>query len=145
MNVFQYGAINERIINGVMSNPENGTDYKPFTTFASDLSIAEWCGGVKAIKDTYKNVVKSWISNYKYFTEFVMVLNHKCWQMFSYSNNAPAILKGLNIPYETYAQLYSDLYYQARDAFYEYWGAESDKVTAEESATATEYFFMITD
>lgn len=56
------------------------TDYTPKTTFFNDLSVAE-CFGVKAIKDTYKRVVKEWGKNIVYMTEFTMCLNHKIWQL----------------------------------------------------------------
>ena len=71
------------------------------TTFHMDFVIAEHCGGVKAIKDTYKRAFNGWKGSYKYFTELVMVLNHRCW-MWNEKNN-------------TLMELYRDLYYKARD------------------------------
>ena len=73
-------------------------EYEPKTTFFSDLSIAE-CYGNKAIKDTYKKVIKEWGENIVYMTEFVLCLNHKIWQLF-------------NIDRPT-AELYNDLWHNA--------------------------------
>ena len=60
-------------------NIEEQTGYKPMTTFWDDFSIAD-AFGVEAVKDTYKQSFKDIKSNYKYLTEFVMVLNWKIWQ-----------------------------------------------------------------
>ena len=76
------------------------TDYKPKTTFFSDLSIAEYFG-INAIKDTYNKVLKEWKNNIEYFTEFTMCLNHKSWQ-FSGKN-------------DELCDLYVKLYYNALD------------------------------
>lgn len=50
------------------------------TTFYSDMTIAELSGGCKAVQESYNRIKKSWLSNYKYWTEFTMVLNLKIWQ-----------------------------------------------------------------
>ena len=55
--------------------------YTELTTFWDDFSIADKFG-VDAIKDTYNNGLKYAKTNYKYLTEFVMVLNHKIWQWY---------------------------------------------------------------
>lgn len=94
-NVFHYGACEEHIFERVMGE----TRYTRKTTFFSDLSIAEWYG-LESVKDTYNNVVKSWLNNVEYFTEFVMSVNHKAWEWSS---------RG----YIELSQLYSDLYYKA--------------------------------
>lgn len=52
----------------------------PFkTTFWQDFTIAETCGGDKAIRDTYKRAFNEWHHDYVYFTELVMVLNWLMW------------------------------------------------------------------
>lgn len=48
------------------------------TTFWDDFSIAD-AFGVGAIKDTYNRAFKEWKSDYRYLTDLVIVLNHKCW------------------------------------------------------------------
>ena len=53
--------------------------YETFTTFFADLTIAE-SFGESAVIDTFERVLRDWGKNYKYFTEFVLCLNHKIWQ-----------------------------------------------------------------
>lgn len=57
-------------------NIEEETGYKPFTTFWQDFSIADTYG-LQAIQDTFNRAFNEWKDNYKYLTEFVLVLNHK--------------------------------------------------------------------
>ena len=82
-------------------NSEAFCGYTQITTFFEDFSIADNFG-IKAIKDTYNRAFKEWKHDYKYLTEFVMVLNWKCWQHHDEGNNQ-------------FSELYSDLYYKARD------------------------------
>ena len=63
------------------NNLEQMSGYEPKTTFFADLSIAE-CFGIKAIKDTYNQVIEEWGKNIVYMTEFTMCLNHKIWQLY---------------------------------------------------------------
>lgn len=74
-------------------------DYKTFTTFWQDFSIADLFGA-GAVQDTYDRAFAEWKSCYDYLTEFVMVVNHKCWQHYHEGN-------------EQLSRLYSDLYYKA--------------------------------
>lgn len=116
-NCFIYGAIEESIMEQMAS--ENG--YERQTTFTNDLSLAEWSGGAKAVKSTYNAVKKAWLRNVKYFTEFVMCLNYKAWVWADRDN-------------QEYAELYTDLYYKARDlALKTYKGKDA------------EYFWSVTD
>ena len=46
------------------------------TTFYEDFSMAEMFGK-EAIIDTYKRCLSEWSSDIKYFTKFVVALNHK--------------------------------------------------------------------
>ena len=48
------------------------------------MSIAE-CYGVSGVKDTYKNVMRSWGNNLEFMCEWVIALNQKIWQ--HYNNN----------------------------------------------------------
>lgn len=116
MNVFQYSANEQAKFDATMA--EFG--YKTFTTFFGDLSIAEWYG-VEGVKDTYKNVVNSWGKDIKYFTEFVMALNHKGCE--HYDGNKPNLSK-----------LYFDLYEKAYDFVENHFKGED-----------LEYFFRVTD
>jgi len=129
-NPFIYGAAMERIFERVMSE-NNG--YKRFTTFVSDFALAEPFGD-NAIKDTYNRASRSWLSDYKYFTELIMSLNHLCW--FWHANNEHGL-----------SELYSDLYYKALDMFDSKY-AKSENDTEEEAAKKEEacsYMFRWTD
>jgi hypothetical protein len=68
---------------------ENGKESK--TTFYLDFTIADCCGGVKAIKDTYKRAMASWKNDVEYMAEFVVALNWKIWQ--HYNNGKHDIAK----------------------------------------------------
>ena len=72
--VFEYAACCEKMFENYLN--EVGS-YRRKTTFYSDLSIAEFIGGVSAIKDTYQRVIKEWIDNIEYITEICMSLNLK--------------------------------------------------------------------
>lgn len=95
--------------------------YESFTTFFSDLGIAEWFGE-DSVKETYKNVLESWLNSYKYFTEFTMALNVKSWYWYEKDNNL--------------SRLYSTLYYKAKDAFYGHY---------KDNKEATDYFWHVLD
>lgn len=83
------------------------------TTFVQDLRIADMFGQ-QAIKETFDNVVESWLDDVEYFTEFVVALNQLCW--FHYENGRHDI-----------GMLYSELFYKARNLGYDtYKGAELD-------------------
>ncbi len=56
-------------------------DYEIYTTFGMDFSIAD-AFGTTAIEDTYKISIDYALSDYRYFAEFVLVLNHKIWQWY---------------------------------------------------------------
>jgi len=81
-------------------NSEEYCGYKQITTFYQDFSIADNYG-ISAIKDTFQRAFKEWKGNVKYFTELVLVLNWKCWRW-------------VEDKYD-YCELYSNLYYKARD------------------------------
>ncbi len=80
-------------------NVEDLCGYKPMTTFWQDFSIADKFG-IKAVADTYRRCSDEWKDNYKYWTELVMVLNHKIWA--HYKTNVKL------------ARLYNDLWYDAQ-------------------------------
>lgn len=116
--IFEYAAYEEQLFERMASE----TGYQRITTFYSDLSIAE-VYGASAIKDTYKNVCENWINDYKFFTEFVMCLNWKSWEMDKRKN--------LQL-----TQLYVDLYRKADELFYQHYA--NDEV-------AKTYYFDVTD
>lgn len=73
--------------------------YTPKTTFWADFGIAELCGGIKAVKDTFNRAFKEWQNDVVYITELTMVLNWKIWQ--HYETN------------EELAHVYNELWQQA--------------------------------
>lgn len=92
------------------------------TTFWQDFSIADHYG-IAAIRDTYNRAKKEWAkeSTYEYWTELVLVLNHKLWQAY-YAGNTHA------------ARLYDRLWRDAQDVV--------DTWTAPE---AIDYYYRTTD
>lgn len=94
--------------------------YDCITTFWDNFAIAD-SFGLYAVKDTFKRAFEEWRTNYKYLTELVMVLNHRCWMHYD---------KGRTM----LSQLYADLYHEAND-----WAHENLK--REEA----DYYFNILD
>ena len=78
---------------------ETGKERK--TTFMSDFTIADLCGGIKAVKDTYNNVIRSWKDDVEYMAELVIVLNHKIWEHYEHN--------------ESLAKLYNELWIKTDD------------------------------
>lgn len=95
------------------------TGYRPFTTFFEDFSIAETFG-VDGVRETYNRAFKEWKSNYKYLTEFVMVLNWKMQEHYQHN--------------DTLATLYNELWQKADS-----WAC--DNLQGEELS----YFYRTTD
>ena len=121
-NVFSYSAGVEKWVND--SLPLGPLKY----TFASDFAIADWFGK-NEVEHTYKRVKESWLNDYKAFTEVVIALN-----MLSWANDA--LRKQGFDGREEFITLYSTLYFQARDDFYEKHGNNRE---------ACDYFFEMTD
>ncbi len=122
-DVFSYAAAEERLFEKLASE----TGYSRQTTFYSDLSIAEWYGK-KSVKETYDAICKSWINDYVYFTEFVICLNYKAWEHSDRCNNVEL------------SELYSELYYNAEDLFFEHYKGDDPK-----NVEARKYFYETTD
>lgn len=95
-------------------------NYECITTFWDDFAIADRFG-IKAVKDTFRRAFRGWRKDYKYLTELVIVLNHRCWMHYNKGNMA-------------LMEAYRNLYYEARDY-------------AEENLKGEEYqyYFRITD
>ena len=60
--------------------------YNPITTFWDDFTIAENFNA-KAVEQTAKKAFDEWKDNYKYLTELIMVINHKCWEHYHRGNS----------------------------------------------------------
>lgn len=93
--------------------------YRPFTTFFEDFSVAETFG-VDAVRETYNRAFNEWKNNYKYLTEFVMVLNWKMQEHYQHN--------------DTLATLYNELWAKAD-------GWACDNLQGEE----LNYFYRTTD
>lgn len=117
-----YGAAEETC---VFEPQAKECGYERITTFFSDMSIAEWYG-LAEVRESYNRIVKSWLSDYKFFTEFVLVLNWKSWEWAMYGGRK----------YEELSKLYVELFEDARDKFYKHYS---------ENKEATSYFFRVTD
>lgn len=72
--------------------------YETITTFYADMTIAE-AYGLQGVRETYSRINRDWRSNAEYYTEFILVLNHKIYQH-----------HGRN---EALADLYSELWEEA--------------------------------
>lgn len=118
-NVFNYAAINEVVFERQMA--DFGKSERQ-TTFFSDLSIAEWCEGAKGVKETYTNVMRSWMGNLTYILEFALSLNWKSWQHYEDGN-------------EDMCKVYAELWEKARDAIYDHYKDDKDA-----SSKIWEYF-----
>ena len=119
MNVFEYATACTKVFEANLGNVGN---YRRRTTFYADLSIAEWYNK-ESVNDTYNRVMKEWLGNIEYITEFVLCLNWKCWEHHGRGNQELAIL-------------YHDLYYKAIYAVCEHY--KNDR-------KAMEYYYEITD
>lgn len=97
----------------------NLNGYETFTTFWMDFTIAE-SFGTDAIRDTFNRAFEEWKHDYKYLTELVMVLNHKCWHYYQ--------------RIQAFSKLYGELYYTASDYACE--NLKGDELT---------YYFRTTD
>ena len=121
-NVFSYAAGMEAWVN-------DSLPLGPLKmTFASDYAIADWYGA-KEVKETYERVKKSWLSDYKAFTEVVIALN-----MLSWAHNT-LMRQGID-GREEFIRLYSELYFKSKSDFYEKYDKDKE---------ACDYFFQMTD
>lgn len=119
LNIFQYAAVEEKHFEDTLAG---FGDYERLTTFYSDLSIAERYGE-NAIKDTYRNVIKSWMNDIQFITEFALCLNYKSWEWDSREN-------------DSLVSLYADLFYEAQDKIYDHY---------KDNEEALSYYYRITD
>lgn len=122
MNIFEYAARAERAWEMQM---QELSGYERKTTFYSDLSIAD-CFGIDAVKDTYRRVLKEWIHDIEYITEFALCLNHKSWEHASYKGDA----------HKQLSELYAELWYEISDKIHEHY---------KDNEEALDYFFQVTD
>ena len=122
MNIFQYAAAEEKMWENFLE--DLGGNYKRKTTFYADLSIAELYG-VKGIKDTYNSVIRNWLSNVEYFSEFVLCLNHKSWEWYDKFQNGEDDKACANAG--EISRCYAELYEKAKDKAYETFDEKGQK------------------
>ena len=108
-HVFQYGATSEKVMEDRLA--ENGRERK--STFMSDLSLAEWVGGLDGVLGTCKRVLQNWISNKEMIAEFVLCVNWKSWEHHARGN-------------KVWTAIYSMLYSYVRDIVYDYYEGDSE-------------------
>ena len=123
-DAISYAASAERIIRGYFESVGYHCEY----TFVQDLVLAEWFG-LDGVKETYETFKRDWLDDYKAWTEVVMSLNLLIWFHDSLIQN------GIEESDDA-ERLYDELYYKARDDFY-------DKYEGDEEAC--DYFFQCTD
>jgi len=76
--------------------------YEVKTTFWEDFSIAEDFGA-DAIKETYERVYNEWKNDVVYWTELVMVLNHKIWEFYQHEPQIAKVYNTLWLTADEYA------------------------------------------
>lgn len=105
--------------------------YNRITTFYGDLSVAE-CFGLNNIRESYNSIMKEWLGNVEYITEFIMCLNHKIWEFYE---GKQLLNCGLEKS-KSIAQLYDELWNDAVQKFFERYKDDED---------AKEYYYRVTD
>lgn len=106
------------------------SDYKRITTYTSDFSMAEWyipADGMKAVADTLRDALTNWRDSVEYFAEIIIVLNKKAWEHSARNNRK-------------LSQLYSELYYMARDLYFDWFDEDNKK-----HQQAMDYYFQYID
>ena len=98
--------------------------YTPITTYWEDFTIADKFVGVEKdpIGDTFKRALEYAKTDYKVFTELVLILNWKIWYWYD---------KDILI-----AQTYNKLWEKAEDLFFK---------TFKDNEEAKRYYFKTTD
>ena len=104
-------------------------NYYLLTDTALFLASLEFDGGIEGVRKKYAELESRYIKDYKLFTDFVLQVNMLSWAHDKLRDEGFA-------GREEWIELYSNLYYQARDLFYDTW--ENDDI-------ACDYYFEKTD
>lgn len=115
-NIFQIAAVKEMMFEEFLN--QTGKERK--TSFMSDFTIADHCGGKEAVEDTYNRSFDAYKNNVEYMSELYIVLNHKIWE--HYEDNEPL------------ARLYNDL-----------WDKCGEYCTTHFTGNDLSYFYEVTD
>ena len=105
----------------------SANNYSMLTDAARQLCYAEFEN--KDVRKKYVELESKYIKDYKLFTDFVVQVNMLSWA-------SDMLLKNGFDDRCEWVDLYSDLYYQAKDLFYDTWGNDD---------IACDYFFDMTD
>ena len=124
-NAFTYAAGNEQWCKNFY---EEMGDKELEYTFPADFAIADWAGEDE-VRKLYNSIKKSWLSDYKAFTEVAVSLN-----LLSWANNQ-LTTQGID-GRDKFIDLYCEMYYQAREDFYNKFDGNDE---------ACDYFFEMTD
>ncbi len=121
-NVLSYAA-------GMETWVKNNYPQEMNYTFAQDFAIADWMTGEQGVLETYNKVKDEWLRNYKALTEAVVSINMLAW--------AHDQLKRQGFDgRDKFIKLYSELYHQGVQDFYEKYEGDKEKC---------QYFFEMTD
>ena len=106
-----------------------GNGYNLLTPAAYELALAEWIGGLEDVKKVYGNLFARYKEDYKKLTDLVMQVNMLSWA------NDTLMRQGFE-GREEYLEFYSELYYKAKDSFYDIYSGNEE---------ACDYYFNTTD
>jgi hypothetical protein len=98
-------------------------------TFVSDMALEDFTGDTTKVDWIYNKIKKEWLKDYKAFTEVCISINLLAWA------NDKLSQQGID-DRDVFTNYYSELYYKARDEFYEYYKNDDE---------AKDYFFSMTD
>ena len=111
-DVLQYAAICEKSMELNLAN----VGKKRKTTFTSDISIAEWCGGKNGVIETVQRSANEWKNDVEYISELVLSVNWKAREHDARGNRQWVIF-------------YSALYDSLRDLMCDYYEGDDEKTS----------------
>jgi len=85
-------------------NIQETTGYKPLTTFYTEFGMAEDLGGSGSVKKFYEHAMANYVDDYKFLTEFVMVLNWKIWEHYRTNESLARVYDSLWRKADSFAQ-----------------------------------------
>jgi hypothetical protein len=110
-NCFAYGMQSEACMERQLHDM---TGRERQTTFMSDMSVAEWVGGLQGLLDTIRDILHAWINNEVYIAEFILCVNWKSWEHYARGN-------------DNWAKVYSTLYHELYAIIMDYHEGDSEK------------------
>jgi hypothetical protein len=105
------------------------TGNKMSYTFVSDMALEDFTGDTTKVDWIYNKIKKEWLNDYKAFTEVCISINLLAWANDKLEQQG---FDGRSI----FTEYYSELYYKARDTFYEHYKGKSEEI---------DYFYSMTD